>query len=133
MSRSAGWVIVVSLWLCFGTNPATAQQIVVVSVARQAPAVAAPEPMFIGQPLDVAEIPPPNLLNRTGLACYTNQNSPGCSNLRRDLLFIFGSCRSFFGEPCLPHPNSTGVGVLGFRSGSFGAHILGGSSFGSSR
>ena len=78
---------------------------------------------YVAMPVDMG-MPPLSPLNKTGLACYTNRNSPGCSNLRNDLRFIFGSCRDFFGEPCLPHPNATGRGISGMK----GSSIFGGSS-----
>lgn len=36
--------------------------------------------------------------------CWAHINSLGCGSLHSDLTFIFGSCRTFFGEPCLPGP-----------------------------
>jgi hypothetical protein len=43
-------------------------------------------------------------LNRKGYCCDSYPGSPGCSNLRETCRFVFGSCRSFFGEPCPPKP-----------------------------
>lgn len=34
--------------------------------------------------------------------CYAEFNCPGCGNFRTDAIFIFGSCRAFFGEACVP-------------------------------
>ena len=45
-----------------------------------------------------------NISNRHGYCCGDDPAIPGCSNWHEDLRFIFGSCRSFFGEPCLPKP-----------------------------
>jgi hypothetical protein len=42
--------------------------------------------------------------NRHGVCCYTTHNVPGCGSLHSELTFIFGSCRVFFGEPCLNPP-----------------------------
>lgn len=41
-------------------------------------------------------------LNKYGRCCSSDVNNPGCSGLRSDLQFVFGSCRYWFGEPCLP-------------------------------
>ncbi len=35
------------------------------------------------------------------LGCWSSFNGFGCRNLRSDVAFIFGSCRTFFSEPCL--------------------------------
>jgi hypothetical protein len=43
-------------------------------------------------------------LNRCGLGCWSHHFQPTCSSLHSELTFIFGSCRAFFGEPCLPRP-----------------------------
>ncbi len=43
-------------------------------------------------------------LNHCGVGCWTSHNSPGCGSLHSTLTFVFGSCRSFFGEPCLAPP-----------------------------
>ncbi len=42
------------------------------------------------------------LIHNRGYGCGTDPTFPGCTNLREEFRFIFGSCRSFFGEPCLP-------------------------------
>src|SRR5262249_9634087 len=41
-----------------------------------------------------------NALHRMGLGCWTTFNTFGCGSLHADALFVFGSCRQFFGEPC---------------------------------
>jgi hypothetical protein len=48
-------------------------------------------------------------LHRYGLGCYATIDTVGCTSCASELTFIFGSCRSFFGEPCgrgggLNHP-----------------------------
>jgi hypothetical protein len=42
--------------------------------------------------------------NRHGYCCAEDPAIPGCPSLCSELTFIFGSCRTFFMEPCLPHP-----------------------------
>lgn len=36
------------------------------------------------------------------LACWSHHNKFGCGSFVADWNFVFGSCRSFFGEPCMP-------------------------------
>jgi hypothetical protein len=44
--------------------------------------------------------------NHFGLCCWTTHNHPGCDSLHSEMVFFYGSCHSFFGEPCLvPPPN----------------------------
>lgn len=40
-------------------------------------------------------------LHNHTIGCWAHHNKYGCGSVRSDLNFIFGSCRSFFGEPCL--------------------------------
>lgn len=35
-----------------------------------------------------------------GLCCWSHHNEMGCGGWQSDLKFIFGSCRTFFGETC---------------------------------
>jgi hypothetical protein len=35
------------------------------------------------------------------VGCWSSFNGYGCSSLHSELGFLFGSCRMFFGEPCL--------------------------------
>jgi hypothetical protein len=41
--------------------------------------------------------------NKYGRCCSSDMNNPGCMGPRAELQFVFGSCRYWFGEPCLPH------------------------------
>ncbi len=41
-------------------------------------------------------------LNNHGLGCENDSFFAGCANWRYEARFIFGSCRSFFGESCPP-------------------------------
>jgi hypothetical protein len=41
-------------------------------------------------------------LNGCGLGCYADRDTPGCGSCRQAFLFVFGSCRYFFGEMCVP-------------------------------
>jgi hypothetical protein len=45
-----------------------------------------------------------NAFHRMGVCCWTHFNTFGCGSLHADWLFVFGSCRQFFGEPCYRGP-----------------------------
>jgi hypothetical protein len=63
-------------------------------------------------------------MQKCGVGCWSHINTIGCGSLRADWEFIFGSCRTFFGEPCqhgpqsvpigqpMPHPNVAPWGIL---------------------
>jgi hypothetical protein len=53
-------------------------------------------------------------LNREGHHCASNVGYYGCGSCRADCIFVFGSCRAFFGEPCFPEG---GLGQRGQASG----------------
>jgi hypothetical protein len=55
-------------------------------------------------PLVVAGERCDNCLNRHGFNCYSLHTFPTCSSVRSEFIFIFGSCRAFYGEPCLRRP-----------------------------
>ena len=38
------------------------------------------------------------------LTCWSTHNGYSCGSLRSEGVFIFGSCREFFGEPCIKGP-----------------------------
>ena len=41
------------------------------------------------------------LSNGRPLGCWASFNGYSCGSLRSELGFMFGSCRTFYGEPCL--------------------------------
>ena len=46
-------------------------------------------------------------LQTHGLGCAASHNSNGCTSCYARLVFVFGSCRQFFSEPCVqPGPNT---------------------------
>lgn len=47
-------------------------------------------------------------LQKCGLGCWSSINSIGCGSLRSECDFIFGSCRKFYGEPCVDAPPNSG-------------------------
>jgi hypothetical protein len=54
-------------------------------------------------------------LNRQGLHCFATLGSLGCGSCKSECQFIFGSCRTFFGEPCIPQPPQEN-GALGAQT-----------------
>jgi hypothetical protein len=38
------------------------------------------------------------------IGCWTTHQDYGCGNLKSECIFLFGSCRQFYGEPCLKEP-----------------------------
>lgn len=56
-------------------------------------------------------------LNKYGLCCWSHHNSLGCSSFEAEYRFIFGSCRTFYGEPCERRPTTPlGAGSPGAPS-----------------
>jgi hypothetical protein len=45
-----------------------------------------------------------NCLNRKGLDCCSTHDECGCTSLFAHCTFIFGSCRQFMFQPCVPPP-----------------------------
>ncbi len=43
-------------------------------------------------------------MHKQGVGCWSHHNYYGCSSWKSEATFVFGSCRAFFGEPCLPGP-----------------------------
>src|SRR3954471_16597045 len=44
------------------------------------------------------------LFDKPPCGCFATHNSVTCGNLRSEYVFIFGSCRDFYNEPCLQGP-----------------------------
>ncbi len=89
---------------------------------------AAPQPVFISQNSQASSYAQvqsehPRILehlNRHGLHCFATLGSLGCGSCKSECQFIFGSCHTFFGEPCLPDAGH-GYGANGrARSGCGG-------------
>jgi hypothetical protein len=54
------------------------------------------------------------------LGCAADFNNPGCGSCYSHLLFMFGSCRTFFGPICEPAP-APGFFGFGYHGGAAGA------------
>jgi hypothetical protein len=54
--------------------------------------------------------PPPQpgfvhrMVHRLPCWCWADVNSAGCSSLKAECTFVFGSCRQFYGQPCYKGP-----------------------------
>jgi hypothetical protein len=65
---------------------------------------------------------------RVRFGCWATHNGYGCGSFRSDAVFIFGSCRSFYGEACRkgpasPYPPGYGpapVGAAGYGPAAYG-------------
>jgi hypothetical protein len=44
-----------------------------------------------------------NLLH-VPVPCWASHNGYSCSSFRSEATFLFGSCRAFYGEPCIKGP-----------------------------
>ncbi|MCI0458323.1 MAG: hypothetical protein L0Z62_15270 [Gemmataceae bacterium] len=42
--------------------------------------------------------------NHPPIGCWAHHNTLGCGSLQSECKFIFGSCRTFYGEPCFKGP-----------------------------
>lgn len=79
--------------------------------SEEAPAWLAPgaEAVPGGGPMPPAQNPPPRrffglLPPAKCVGCWTTHNTLGCSSFCSEWTFIFGSCRAFYGEPCIKVP-----------------------------
>jgi hypothetical protein len=45
---------------------------------------------------------PRPFLNSHGMCCLSSFHDSGCRNLCSEIAFVFGSCRTFFGQSCTP-------------------------------
>lgn len=75
--------------------------LIAVSMARADQPVLVPIPnsAVTGSATANAEAAPRT--RRLPFLCWSNHNGYSCSGLRSEYTFLFGSCRAFFGEPCL--------------------------------
>jgi hypothetical protein len=59
-------------------------------------------------------------LNSVGLGCAASHDTLGCGSCYAHYIFVFGSCRQFFGEPCFPWGPDTLPGHFGGAAGAGG-------------
>jgi hypothetical protein len=58
--------------------------------------------------------------NHPTICCWAHHNTLGCGSFHSDFNFIFGSCHTFYGEPCAkgpqppPMPPGYGYGLPGY-------------------
>jgi hypothetical protein len=86
------------------------------------PNVAPPVPSapwnFVTPPDPYLRWPGPIATCARKMGCWSHFNRWSCSSFKSECTFIFGSCRSFYGEPCMkappPTPVPPGVPVPGY-------------------
>ena len=82
--------------------------------SAQAPLVPASQPIDptpitpLGFLIERPPVPLPKaahpVANKCGYLCGGNREWFGCGNAYTQFEFVFGSCRTYFGEPCAPVP-----------------------------
>ncbi len=74
-------------------------------VGPEAAFVSETDPMFEPSGVPAAQPrahhPLSNWLQEHPCHCWATHNTVGCSSLKAECTFLFGSCRAFYGEPCL--------------------------------
>jgi hypothetical protein len=58
-------------------------------------------------------------MRRCYLNCWSHHNETDCGSLKSELHFLFGSCRTFFGERCSPRPDDVDHFGWRYRSGGY--------------
>ena len=98
---------------------------VLLGVGIMSPARAHGQALQVGQApygLTAGVVIPPDPTNpnqpRVRCGCWATHNGYGCGSFRSNMVFIFGSCRSFYGEPCRkgpasPYPPGYAAGPVG--------------------
>lgn len=128
MARWSHWVwLALGIWLGLSNQGATAQGLPGPQVLPPPAAPVIYQPIPAAGPVDGNSVmdlpgmdlpetyavmegerergPVRNLLYKvTHPFCWTTHNQFGCSSLHSEGTFIFGSCRAFFGQPCLKGP-----------------------------
>jgi hypothetical protein len=103
-----GLSFIVGLGCWFGRVEAQAPDETPVIQARGQTLVGRVLPLSIRQDSSKHE-----LLNRHGYACGQHLDWYGCGGWHAQNTFVFGSCRTFFGEPCLPNQSRGQSGAAG--------------------
>jgi hypothetical protein len=83
-------------------------------------------PVFAETPVAADGSAPPETRHHLFHHCFAHHNGYSCGTFHSEATFVFGSCRSFFGEPCMagPQPILLPPGYVpppGFLPGSPGA------------
>jgi hypothetical protein len=94
------------------------------------PAWADGPPGYVTEPpyrLTTSVVVPTDPLNpqpKKRFGCWATHFGNGCGSFRSDMVFIFGSCRAFYGEGCRKDPPSIyppGYGPAGYGAPGGGA------------
>jgi hypothetical protein len=101
-SRRLWMSFIVSLGLFLGR--ASAQAPLVPASQALDPAPITPLPALMQRPMGPGPKPHFPIANRLGYLCGGDPEWFGCGNAVTQWRFVFGSCRTFFVEPCAPTP-----------------------------
>jgi hypothetical protein len=88
--------------------------------ATPMPGAPMPGLVYVGEEVEVVSGPVRNrptqrAFNNCGMCCASDFNQVGCGNFWSEVTFIFGSCRTFFGQPCVPNPPYFGPGSAHYQ------------------
>jgi hypothetical protein len=61
-------------------------------------------PKIVEQPHSVGGCIKRFFIKNVPICCWAHHNTLGCGNFASEFHFIFGSCRTFYGEPCFRGP-----------------------------
>jgi hypothetical protein len=95
-------MVVVSFW----TSRSPAQELLIVPETPYAPGYQpiAPTPILPRPAPPRSPYACQRCLNSHGVGCADDPFYPTCGSLHYELRFMFGSCHSFFDQPCAPAP-----------------------------
>ncbi len=92
-------MVVVGFW----TNRLPAQEVFLVPETHYEPDHQPPSPGFMPRPKPApADHPARRAANHFGVGCTDDPYYPICGSWRYEVRFIFGSCHTFFEQPCAP-------------------------------
>ena len=121
-SMRLGLSLIIALVWSGSLKAQTTVRTIVVADPALAPADSVEAPIIVESPVIVDEAPArrgirlgewpwlnrraakQEKLNSHGYCCDSHIDNYGCQNWRTQWLFMFGSCRQFFGEGCEPAP-----------------------------
>ena len=110
------------------TSPAILEQ----PLPMEQPGLSSSDAVLPGTRVAVPEVGRPSLrgcvrnylIANVPLFCYAHHNGLGCGNFVSEFNFLFGSCRTFYGQPCLrgapaePVPADYLYGPGGYEKGA---------------
>jgi hypothetical protein len=76
------------------------------------PQVYSPDQESCRRPQPVADF-----VRKFGICCWSHHNCSSCGSLVSETRFVFGSCRAFFGEPCMRGPRDLPIPIGNYGYG----------------